>query len=252
MNRCWFSFSLVVPLGLVFFASLARADEASKAKAKRAVQVAEDLRSADQTKLSVDLESVEPKNSFTYDMSILRGTGRRALVTFLAPKQEIGRRLLAVKNKYWATFPDSKKVHVISRREMIGNSAFAIADLFQIDTENDYDSDLSGEETIENKRCLLIELKAKHDQAPYHRVVYAVEESGFFPVRAKFYGVSGKHLKTMTVKSRAVINGKMRPEKLLMVDEALSGKYSIWYTKSMKSEAVPEKVFTEAYLLSSI
>lgn len=242
---------LIAFLSLALASSpVAWADEASKTKARTAVQVAEDLRSADQAQLDVTMDNNEGKTKSQYLMTVYRASGRRALVDFLAPKEEIGRKLLAVKNNYWSTFPDSKRVHAISRREMIGNSAFALADLFQMDTENDYDPDILKTESINGKPCLLLELKAKHSEAPYHKILYHVEETGFFPVQAQFFGVSGKHLKTMTVEKRGVLNGKNRPKVLKMVDAVTKGKSSLWTTNKITPKTLPDKMFSAQNLSS--
>ncbi len=233
-------------IGLAASTLFAQAD--SKTKAKKAVQVAEELRSADQAQLDVTMNNLDGKVESFYLMMVFRASGRRALVEFLGPKAEIGRKLLAVKNSYWSTFPDSKRVHAISRREAIGNSAFALADLFQMDTENDYDPDVVKSETVAGKKCLLLELKAKHSEAPYHRILYHVEEAGFFPVQAQFFGVSGKHLKTMTVEQRAVLNGRLRPKVLKMVDAVTKGKSSVWTTNKITPKTLPDKMFSVQFL----
>lgn len=220
----------------------------SKARARKAVQVAEELRSSDQAQLDVTLTNSEGSGNIVYLMKVLRASGRRAIVEFTAPKAEIGRKLLAVKNSYWSTFPDSKRVHAISRREMIGNSAFALADLFQMDAENDYDPDIVKTEKVDDQMCLLLELKAKHSEAPYHRILYHVEETGFFPVRAQFFGVSGKHLKTMSVEKRGLLNGKIRPKVLKMVDAVVAGKTSMWTTNKITPKQLPDKMFSVQYL----
>ncbi len=220
----------------------------SKARARTAVQVAEDLRSVDQAELDVKMQNNDNTGQTDYSMKILRAKGRRALIEFLAPKAEVGRKMLAVKNSYWATFPDSKRVTSISRREMIGNSAFALADLFQMDTDNDYDPDIVKTEAVNGKSCLLLELKAKHSEAPYHRILYHVEETGFFPVQARFFGVSGKHLKTMTVEKRAKLNGKVRPSVLKMIDAVTKNKSSLWTTKKITPKTLSDKIFSVQYL----
>lgn len=220
----------------------------TKNEAKKVLKTAETIRCLDKARLSVDLTTVSGKQTVAYDLEILRSTENRALVTFLAPKEEVGRKMLASKNIYWSTFPDSKKVVTVSRKEMIGNSAFALADIFQLDADKDYDPTIVAEETMGGKAVLKLKLKAKHDEAPYASIEYWVEKKDYFPVTAKFYSESGKLLKTMSVEERGKLGGRIRPSKVKMVDAVTKGKYSTWATNSMEGEDLPDSIFNKEYL----
>ena len=222
----------------------------TKEQAKKVLKTAETIRCLDKARLSVDLTTVSGKQTVNYDLEILRSTENRALVTFLGPKEEIGRKMLASKNTYWSTFPDSKKVVTVSRKEMIGNSAFALADIFQLDAEKDYDPTIVAEETKDGKSILKLNLKAKHDEAPYARIEYWVEKSDYFPVTAKFYSESGKLLKSMSVEERGKLGGRIRPSRVRMVDAVTKGKHSTWSTNSMDGENLPDSIFNKEYLQS--
>jgi len=223
--------------------------EFSKKQAVEILEEAEKIRSLNTAEVNVDLKTIAGSKETTYLLEILRTTERRALITFVAPKEEVGRKMLAKGRKYWSTFPDSKRVHLISKKEMIGNSAFAIADIFQIDPHEDYDPTVV--ERIQQKDAkplLKLFMKQKNTDAPYDAIEYWVEEEGFFPVKAKFYGVSGKHLKTMTVESRKEIAGRDRPFVTRMVDEVTKGNISWWKTLKMVSKVIPDQVFSKQYM----
>jgi len=211
---------------------------------------AEQIRSIEKAEVTVDLKTVSGKQQSVYDMKILRSTERRAYIDFIGPPEERGRKMLALGRSYWSTFPDSKRVVAISSREMIGNSAFALADIFQLDAEKDYNAEIIGEVKENGIDLLKLELKEKHKNAPYTRIEYWVEVKGSFPVKAKFYGPSGKHLKTLTVDSRKEIGGRLRPEVSRMVDEVVTGRISWWKTKSMVAANIPDQIFSKDYLQS--
>lgn len=251
MKSQWQGF--IVSICLVASAGLANpvgAASWTKEDAKSVLKTAEEIRSLDKAVVAVDLRTVQDKQQTTYDLKILRSTERRAYIEFLGPKEERGRKMLAKGMSYWSTFPDSKRVVAISRREMIGNSAFALADIFQMDVDNDYDATIVAEEVLAAVPVLRLTLKGKHDEAPYARIDYWVEAAGYFPVKAAFYGASGKHLKTMTVESRQQIAGRLRPEVTKMVDEVTKDHTSWWTTKSMSAASPPDGVFTKDYLKS--
>jgi outer membrane lipoprotein-sorting protein len=220
----------------------------TKEAAKEILVTAEKIRSLEKAEIKVNLKNLSENVESVYNMKILRSTDRRAYIEFLSPPEERGRRMLARGQQYWSTFPDSKKVVQINRREMIGNSAFALADVFQMDADEDYDPLIVSEEVIEKKDMLKLELKAKHEDAPYACVEYWVTKKESFPLKARFYSVSGKHLKTMTVESTEKIGGRIRPAISKMVDEVVKGHISWWTTKSMVAAQVPDAVFTQEYL----
>lgn len=222
----------------------------TKDQAKKILRLAEEIRSPEKAEALVDLKTVADGNSSVYDMKILRSTGHRAHIEFLGPAEERGRRMLAKERNYWSTFPDSKRVVPISRREMIGNSVFAVADIFQIDTDEDYEPTIVAEETENGVKMLKLDCAAKHDDAPYHRIEYWVEDGTSFPVKAKFYGVSGKHLKSLFIEARKQLAGRERPETVRMDDAVIKGRASWWKTKSMTPANIPENVFTTDFLKS--
>jgi hypothetical protein len=220
----------------------------TKEDAMRILRLAEEIRSPEKAESRVDLKTVSNGTASVYDMKILRSNEHRAHIEFLGPPEERGRRMLARQRNYWSTFPDSHRVVSISRREMIGNSVFAVADIFQIDPDVDYDPTIVGE-TVENGvKLLKLECKARHDEAPYAKIEYWVEEATSFPVHADFYSTSGKHLKSLYIETRKQLAGRERPETVRMEDAVTKGRTSWWTTKEMKSANIPDNVFTQEFL----
>lgn len=211
---------------------------------------AEEIRAPGSSEMKVKLDTTNASKSSSYTMKVLASTGRRSYSEFLAPAEERGRRMLALGRNYFSTLPDSKRVVPISRRELIGNSAFAVADLFQIDTEKEYEPKIIGTETIDKAPATKLELTAISDDAPYAKIHYYVRPADSFPVKAQFYGVSGKLLKTLTVVSRRELAGETRPDQLRMDDNVTKGKFSVWNTESMAKKKIPDRVFTREYLQS--
>lgn len=222
----------------------------TKELAKKIVDDAESLRAFDSATSKVTVMTTDSGGKTTYSMNVLQAKDRRAYLEFTGPAEEVNRRMLAIKTSYWSKFPDSNRVVPISRREAIGNSAFAIADVFQMDTVSDYDPEIIGEESVDGALCYIVELKAKHNDTPYHKIVYAVRKKDHYPINARFFGASGKLLKTMLIEKSGKLAGRIRPQVLRMNDEATKNKYSVWTTLTVKKESIPDSVFTQAYLKS--
>lgn len=220
--------------------------------AKEIIKKSENLRSEPQAKIQVTLTTIEDDTKIQYELLIFKSTEQRAYVEFLAPPEEVGRKMLTIKKQYWSSFPDSKKVIPISKKEMIGNSAFAMADLFQIDPDKEYDPSIDKEEicTIKNKKikCLKLNLIQKSPEVSYYKIEYFVDALTHYPLLSKFYGISNKLLKTMFVEKSANIAGKFRPVTLKMIDNTVKNKISIWETKNLVPMKIPDNVFTKDYL----
>jgi len=224
------------------------------AETKAIVTDAERIRSADDAIVKVILTTmtkVDGKDEVSgYDLEIHRGSGKRGFVKFVGPPQEVGRKMLVVGNNYWAKFPDSKKVHRISRKEMIGNSVFQLVDLFQLDVDRDYDLKHTGYEQVENVDCHRVEMAGKSDEAPYAKIQYFIAKKDHFPVIAIFFTASGKRIKTLRTLGRAMLGGVERPASFEMKDDVTDGRSSTWKTLNLAPKKIPDRVFDPEFLVS--
>jgi hypothetical protein len=249
INRCRMFRIILVNFFMFSTCALAEVD------ARKIIQDAEAKRVIDNVLVNVDLRTIitskQGKQEIRYGLIVERGVQRRAIVKFSKPEIERGRRMLVVGHQYWAKFPDSKRVHLISRKEVIGNSVFQLVDLFQMDIEKDYDfkREKSGIGCHGKRKCHKIVLKAKHDDAPYAKVDYYIDEVNHMPRSADFYGISGKKLKTLKVISTAVLVGQERPETFEMVDQVTKGRKSVWNTQKMTPRKFPSSYFVKESLL---
>jgi hypothetical protein len=76
---------------------------------------------------------------------------------------------------------------------------------------------------MEDQPSYRLELKAKDRSIAYDRVVYWVRSDGsFYPVRADYYTLAGKRLKSLVLSEVRPLGGRTRPTLLTMesrVDE---------------------------------
>lgn len=186
--------------------------------AKKMLQKAEQIRAPDEGKSYVTLTSQNAKKVIDYQLEVLIGDRKTALVEFMEPPIEKGRRLLMKEGQYFAKFRHSKSAVPISRREALGNSTFALADIFRLEL-TDYDITKMNRQISEGEKKLIeLDLKAKNKNVPYDRVLYYMDAKDQFPAKAKFFGVSGKHLKTLYVEGRKKYNGTLRASIVRMDD----------------------------------
>jgi outer membrane lipoprotein-sorting protein len=147
----------------------------------------------------------------------------RGLVRYTAPAKERGTAYLRSGENTWLFLPSAEKVVRVGARQNFGGGDFSNADIFRLSLVADYLPRLAGEETVEGQAAYKLELKAKDRGVAYDRVVYWVRSDGsFYPVKADYYTLSGKNLKSLVLSRVKPLGGRSRPTLLTMesrVDE---------------------------------
>ena len=147
----------------------------------------------------------------------------QGLVRYTAPAKERGTAYLRSGDSTWLYLPSAEKVVRVGAKQNFGGGDFSNADIFRLSLVKDYDPTLVGEEPAEGQTCFKLELKAKDRSIAYDRVVYWVRSDGtFYPVKADYYTLSGKNLKSLVLTQVRPIGGRPRPTLLTMesrVDE---------------------------------
>jgi outer membrane lipoprotein-sorting protein len=145
------------------------------------------------------------------------------LVRYTAPAKERGTAYLRAGENTWLFLPSAEKVVRVGAKQNFGGGDFSNADIFRLSLTRDYVPTLVGEETVEGQASWKLELKAKDRSVAYDRVVYWVRTDGtFFPVRADYYTLSGKNLKSLVLSQAKRLGGRTRPTLMTMesrVDE---------------------------------
>jgi outer membrane lipoprotein-sorting protein len=147
----------------------------------------------------------------------------RGLVRYTSPPKERGTAYLRSGESTWLYLPSAEKVVRVGAKQNFGGGDFSNADVFRLSLIKDYDPTLVGEEAAEGEACYKLELKAKDRSIAYDRVVYWVRTDGtFYPVKADYYTLSGKKLKSLVLSGVRPLGGRTRPTLLTMesrVDE---------------------------------
>jgi hypothetical protein len=113
----------------------------------------------------------------------------------LEPVRFKGSKLLQVGRNMWLTKPGLSKPIPISPRQRMSGQA-ANGDIAATNYAADYEATLAGQEVVNDEPCLVLELRARHKRTTYDRVRYWVSIKREVGVKAAFYSLSGKLLKT--------------------------------------------------------
>lgn len=108
-----------------------------------------------------------------------------------------GTRILRLGRNMWIAKPGLKKPFAISPRQKLVGQA-SNGDITSTDYAGDYDVMSVSEVVLDSERCYLMDLKAAHKEVTYDKIRYWVSMDKLRAVRADFFTVSGRMLKTAT------------------------------------------------------
>lgn len=108
-----------------------------------------------------------------------------------------GSKILQVERNMWMTRPGLSKPIPISPRQRMSGQA-SNGDIAATNYAGDYDAQLGATENIDGEECHVLNLAAKHKRATYDKIRYWVSVKRVVGIKAEFYSVSGKLLKTAT------------------------------------------------------
>jgi len=143
---------------------------------------------------------------------IVKAVGESSVAETLEPARSKGGKLLQVERNMWLTRPGLSKPIPISPRQRMSGQA-SNGDIAATNYAGDYQAQLGGNESVDGEDCYQLELTAKHKRATYDRVRYWVSVKRGVAVKAEFYSLSGKLLKSARFEYNNVIDyeGKRLP-----------------------------------------
>ncbi len=170
-----------------------------------------------------------------------------AVVKTLEPQSEYGRSLLIKAKDYWAFYPEVEKPIRISLQEkLIGD--VSNGDIARTNFTNDYNASLLRNEDVNGKHYYVLQLMAKDNSTTYGKVILWVEQDNFWPLKAEFYAISGRFLKTCFYENYTTLGGAIRPSRLVLEDAVTQGQYSQIDYDTMNVAALPDKYFSKEYM----
>lgn len=111
------------------------------------------------------------------------------------PSRFRGNKLLQAGRNMWITKPGlSKPIPVSPRQRMTGLASNG--DIAATNYAEDYEATLDGEDNIGGEKCYVLELRARDKRTTYDRVRYWISSDRGVGIKAEFYSLSGKLLKS--------------------------------------------------------
>jgi len=181
------------------------------------------------------------------EYKVLSKGNDNTIVMTLQPASERGQILLMKGRDLWMFLPDvSQPVRLSLAQRLTG--LVANGDIARANFGGDYTPRLVGTEKSGDHEYYVLDLTAIDRSVTYQRVKYWVQKATYYPVKAEFYALSDRLLKTCTYDNVRQLGGRLRPTRLVMVDALRSESRSEMDYIDMKTRDLPDKVFTKDYL----
>ncbi len=178
---------------------------------------------------------------------ILSKGNENSVVMTTEPASERGQILLMKGRDLWVFMPSvSQPVRISLSQRLTGQ--VANGDLARANFTGDYTPRILRTDIINGDKYWVLELMGVDRSVTYHKVLYWVRQSNFWPYRAEFYSLSDRLLKTSSYENFEKVLGSLRPTRMVMEDALRKGEESVLEYSEMKLRELPDKIFTKDYL----
>lgn len=178
---------------------------------------------------------------------VLSRGNSNTIVRTLKPASEAGQMMLMKDRELWVFLPSvSQPVRMPLSQKLTGQ--VANGDLARANLSGDYTPKLLRIEKIDGADYAVLELTAVDRGVTYQRAIYWVSIKTKRPLKAEFYTISGRLMKTCLYTDFKPMDGAIRPTKLIMKDALKKDEYSVMVYAGMKRRELAEKIFTKDYL----
>lgn len=183
----------------------------------------------------------------TRKFRILSRGNENTIVLTLEPVSERGQALLMRGRDLWIFMPSvSQPVRLSLAQRLTGQ--VANGDLARANFAGDYTPVLTGTEKLDGINAQVLDLTAVDRGVTYAKVRYWVSEKDGRPLKAEFFALSGRLLKTCRYEEFRELAGRVRPTRLIMEDALRKGEISVLSYSNMVLQDLPERLFTREYL----
>lgn len=233
---------------LMFFTMVSMASEEAEL-AQSILEKADQIRFPRESfQVDVNINTTAPdKPDDRRKYQVLSKGNENSIVMTTEPASERGQILLMKGRDLWIFMPEiSQPIRLSMSQRLTGQ--VANGDLARANFAGDYNATILRTDTIDGDKYHVLELIGVDRSVTYHKVLYWVRQSDFWPYRAEFYSLSDRLLKTARYDNFQMILGKKRPTRLVMTDAMRTGEESVLEYTEMKLRDLPDKIFTKDYL----
>lgn len=160
-----------------------------------------------------------------------------------------GMKLLYVDENLWIQLPTSRRpIRITPIQRLMGEASNG--DVARVSLADDYSAEIIGSENIDGVDCHKMLLKAKKKSATYHKIILYSRKGDYQPVKAEYYVVSGKHIKTAFFDKFKPSNGKTILQQMTIYDELKKENKTVFEYTKIEEKQLPVRYFNKNYLIN--
>ncbi|MEO8766772.1 MAG: outer membrane lipoprotein-sorting protein, partial [Nitrosospira sp.] len=197
MQKKSFRYVFTVISVIVTMGSVASAESSDVELARSVLEKADQIRFPRESfQVDVSINTTSPGQSADMrEYRILSKGNENSVVMATEPASERGQIILMKGRDLWIFIPSvSQPVRLSLSQRLTGQ--VANGDLARANFAGDYNATILRTDTIDGERYFVLELIGIDRSVTYHKVLYWVRQSNFWPYRAEFYSLSDRLLKT--------------------------------------------------------
>jgi outer membrane lipoprotein-sorting protein len=178
---------------------------------------------------------------------------KKSFTEYLSPARDKGTKMLKLDKELWMYSPSTDRTIMISGhmlRQSLMGSDLSYEDMMEDRKLNVlYKAVISGEETLDNRTCYVMQLTAKVTDVAYYSMKLWVDKERLIPLRQELFGKSGQLLKHIIFSDVKKIDKRWFPMKMNYKDVLKDGKGTDWIILSIQfDQPIPNHVFSKASL----
>ena len=239
-------FRLIVAVAAIVIALISVHSWCGELTLKEILHLADEARgNLEGVKWRVVIDSIENGREQKRTLNV-KARGYDFLATLISPPKVKGQKVLMVDHNMWFTKPGLRKpVPISPRQKLVGGASYG--DIAATNYADDYEATPLDDIMVNGELCYVFDLKAATKKATYDRIKYWISKERIVGVKAEYFTVSGKMLKSAIFENenRIQLRNKLHPfiSKMIITDALVKDNVTTMIFSKPKLVKVPASTF---------
>ena len=179
--------------------------------------------------------------------SLIKGRDK-ALVKFVKPEVDAGKKVLMVDTSMWVYMPQTAKpIRISPKQKLAGNAAYG--DITRLNFIGNYAAELKETKSVDGRKVHVLKLTAMKDRAvTYSQIEYHIDATSYRPLLVNYQTPRGKILKAATFSDYQNVLGVQRPTEMRIEDKLNKSKVTVLKFRDAKKANLPDIMFEKQNL----
>jgi hypothetical protein len=197
---------------------------------------------------TVKADEIEKPGSAQHRFEVRVRDMTKSLVLYRQPVKQRGRVLLMDGPDMWIFIPGtSRALRISPQQQLVGG--ISNADVARVVFSLDYTAESVRQVVEQGKNILVLVLTSKGKSTQYRKITLYCSAEDYAPVRAEFFSLSGKLLRTAYYGDYQMVLGKMRPMSVKMISAVNKADNVLLSYTAMGVKDTPQSYYQPSYLM---